>query len=45
MIALDEFGHVPLDAEGGRLLFQVMSASYERQSMVINTNIEFAIFE
>ena len=41
MIALDEFGCIPLDAEGGRLLFQVMSACYERQSMVITTNIEF----
>ena len=42
MIALDEFGYIPLDSEGGRLLFQVMSACYERQSMVITTNIEFA---
>lgn len=41
LLVLDEFGYIPLDSEGGRLLFQVMSNCYERQSMVITTNIEF----
>ena len=41
LIILDEFGYVPLDAESARLLFQVMSNCYERQSMVLMTNIEF----
>jgi hypothetical protein len=40
--ALDEFGCVPIDAEGARLLFQVMSECYERRSMIITTNIEFS---
>ena len=39
---LDEFGYVPIDIEGARLLFQVMSSCYEKRSMVITTNIEFA---
>lgn len=41
MLILDEFGYIPLDADGGRLLFQVLSNSYESQSLVITTNIEF----
>ena len=35
-------GYVPLDVDGSRLLFQVMSDCYERRSMVITTNIEFS---
>ena len=41
LLILDEFGYIPLDSDGGRLLFQVMSNCYERQSMVLTTNIEF----
>ena len=39
---LDEFGYVPIDVEGARLLFQVMSDCYERRSMILTTNIEFS---
>lgn len=42
LLILDEFGYVPIDVEGARLLFQVMSSCYERRSMVITTNIEFS---
>ena len=42
VLIIDEMGYIPLDAEGGRLLFQVMSNCYERQSMIITTNIEFS---
>lgn len=42
LLILDEFGYVPMDIEGARLLFQVVSACYERQSLVITTNIEFS---
>lgn len=42
LLILDELGYVPLDVEGARLLFQVMSDCYERRSMVITTNIEFS---
>lgn len=40
--ALDEFSYIPLDADGGRLLFQVISNSYESKSLVLTTNIEFS---
>ena len=39
---VDELGYVPLDQEGARLLFQVMSDCYEKRSLVITTNIEFS---
>ena len=42
LLILDELGYVPLDIEGARLLFQVMSAPEGRQSMIITTNIEFS---
>ena len=41
LIILDEFGYVPLDVESARLLFQVVSACYERRSVIFTTNIEF----
>ena len=37
---LDEFGYVPFDVDGARLLYQVISDSYERRSMVLATNVE-----
>lgn len=42
LLILDELGYVPLDIEGARLLFQVMSADEGTQSMIITTNIEFS---
>lgn len=42
MMILDEFGYIPFDAEGARLLFQVISKSYETKSLVFTTNIEFS---
>ena len=42
LVILDEFGYIPLDADGGRLLFQVISNSYESKSLVLTTNIEFS---
>lgn len=42
LLILDEFGYVPIDVQGARLLFQVMSECYERRSMIITTNIEFS---
>lgn len=41
LIILDELGYVPLDVEGARLLFQVISSCYETRSLIITTNIEF----
>lgn len=42
LVILDEFGCAPLDIEGTRLLFQVMSDCYERRSMIVTTSIEFS---
>jgi DNA replication protein DnaC len=42
LLIIDELGYVPLDVEGARLLFQVMSDCYERRSLIITTNIEFS---
>lgn len=42
LLILDELGYVPLDIEGARMLFQVMSAASESQSMIVTTNIEFS---
>lgn len=42
LLILDELGYVPLDIDGARLLYQVMSAPEGRQSMLITTNIEFS---
>lgn len=42
LVVLDEFGYVPFDVDGARLLYQVMSDSYERRSMTIATNAEFS---
>ena len=39
---IDEFGYMPIDEEGSRLLFQVISDSYETRSVVYTTNIEFS---
>lgn len=42
LVILDEFGYIPIDIDGARLLFQVISNCYERRSMIITTNIEFS---
>lgn len=41
LLILDEWGYVPMDSEGTKLLFQVVSACYERKSLIITTNLEF----
>ena len=42
LLVLDEFGYLPIDAEGARLLFQVIADGYEQRSLIITTNLEFA---
>ena len=37
LVILDEFGYVPIDVESARLLFQGVSACYERRSMIFTT--------
>lgn len=42
IVILDEFGYVPIDTNGARLLFQVVSQCYEARSLVLTTNLEFS---
>lgn len=42
LVILDEFGYVPIDIDGARLLYQVIADCYERRSMIFTTNIEFS---
>lgn len=42
LLAIDELGFLPLGADGARLLFRVLADAYERQSVVITTNLEFS---
>ena len=42
LIILDEWGYLPTDPDGARLLFRVVSMCYERISLVLTTNIEFS---
>ena len=41
LLVLDELGYLPIDQHGADLLFQVISARYERGSMIITTNKAF----
>ena len=41
VVILDEFGYVPIDVEGSRLLFQVMTECLQGCSLLVTTNIEF----
>jgi DNA replication protein DnaC len=41
-LILDEFGYVPIDRDGSRLLFQVISRYYESKSLMLTTNLEFS---
>lgn len=41
LLIFDEWGYVPVNREGAQLLFQVVSACYEKRSMIVTTNVEF----
>lgn len=41
LLCLDEFGYIPMDLEGAQLLFQVIANAYERQSLILTTNLPF----
>ncbi len=38
LLAIDELGYLPMDKRGSDLLFQVISARYERSATIITTN-------
>lgn len=42
LLIVDEFGYIPIDVEGARLLYQVISDTYEKRSLIVTTNIEFS---
>lgn len=42
LLAIDELGYLPIDAEGARLLFRVIADAYEKRSLILTTNLEFA---
>jgi len=42
LTCIDEWGYVPIDREGSRLLFQVISRCYETRSLLLTTNLEFS---
>ena len=41
LLVLDEFGYVPFTKTGAELLFEVASRAYERQSLILTTNLPF----
>jgi len=42
VLILDEIGYVPFSEKGAQLFFQVVAQSYERQSLIMTTNLDFS---
>jgi DNA replication protein DnaC len=42
LLIIDEVGYVPFSKKGAQLFFQVVAQSYERQSLIVTTNLEFS---
>lgn len=42
ILVIDELGYLPIDADGARLLFQVIADAYEQRTLIITTNLEFS---
>ena len=42
LLICDEWGYVPIDSDGSKLLFGIIAECYERKSIIITTNLEFA---
>ena len=42
LIVLDELGFIPFSAIGAQLIFQFLSALYERVAVIVTTNLKFA---
>ncbi len=41
LLVLDELGYVPASKAGAELLFDVIATAYERQSVIVTTNLPF----
>jgi DNA replication protein DnaC len=42
LLIIDEVGYLPFSEKGSQLFFQVVAQGYERQSLIIITNLEFS---
>ena len=42
LIVVDEVGYIPFDPEAANLMFSLVSARYERASMIITSNKPFS---
>ena len=42
LLICDEWGYVSVHRDGAQLLFQVISACYEKRSLILTTNLEFS---
>jgi DNA replication protein DnaC len=42
LLLVDELGFVPFDRTGGELLFNLLTERYEKRSVVVTTNLQFA---
>jgi DNA replication protein DnaC len=42
LLLVDELGFVPFDRAGGELLFNLLTERYEKRSVVVTTNLQFA---
>lgn len=42
LLVIDEFGYLPIDTDGARLLFQVIADAYEKRSLILTTNLAFS---
>lgn len=42
LIVIDELGYIPFSKEGAEHLFQFFSETYERQSVIVTSNLEFS---
>jgi DNA replication protein DnaC len=42
LLIIDEIGYVPFSEKGAQLFFQAAAQSYERQSLIMTTNLDFS---
>ena len=42
LLIIDEVGFLPMDEEGSKLLFQLISRRYEKNSTIVTTNIDLS---
>ena len=45
LLIIDEIGYIPFSQTGSELLFNVIAECYEKQSLMITTNLQFKEWE